>query len=130
MEIWDLYTADGQKTGRTMTRGEKVPAGYYHMVCDILIRHTDGDYLLMLRSKEKKVFPGRWESSCGGSALAGEDAITAARGLARRKGLLVGISSGAALHAAFQLLKEYAGKTVVAVLPDSGERYLSTGIFG
>ena len=59
-----------------------------------------------------------------------EDAITAARGLARRKGLLVGISSGAALHAAFQLLKEYAGKTVVAVLPDSGERYLSTGIFG
>ena len=59
-----------------------------------------------------------------------EDAITAARGLARRKGLLVGISSGAALHAAFQLLKEHAGKTVVAVLPDSGERYLSTGIFG
>ena len=59
-----------------------------------------------------------------------EDAITAARGLARRKGLLVGISSGAALHAAFQLLKEHAEKTVVAVLPDSGERYLSTGIFG
>ena len=58
-----------------------------------------------------------------------EDAITAARGLARRKGLLVGISSGAALHAAFQLLKEHAEKTVVAVLPDSGERYLSTGIF-
>jgi cysteine synthase A len=59
-----------------------------------------------------------------------EDAITDARGLARRKGLLVGISSGAALHAAFQLLKEHAEKTVVAVLPDSGERYLSTGIFG
>ena len=58
-----------------------------------------------------------------------EDAVNAARGLARRKGLLVGISSGAALHVAFQLLKEYAGKTVVAVLPDSGERYLSTGIF-
>ena len=79
METWDLYTADGQKTGRTMTRGEKVPAGYYHMVCDILIRHVSGDYLLMLRSKEKKVYPGRWESTCGGSALAGEDAITAAR---------------------------------------------------
>jgi cysteine synthase A len=59
-----------------------------------------------------------------------EDAINAARGLARRKGLLVGISSGAALHAAFQLLKEHTEKTVVAVLPDSGERYLSTGIFG
>ena len=79
METWDLYTAEGQKTGRTMTRGEKVPKGLYHMVCDILIRHVSGDYLLMLRSKEKRVYPGRWESSCGGSALAGEDAITAAR---------------------------------------------------
>lgn len=79
METWDLYTADGEKTGLTMTRGEKIPAGYFHMVCDILIRPTDGDYLLMLRSQEKKVYPGRWESSCGGSALAGEDPITAAR---------------------------------------------------
>lgn len=79
METWDLYTEDGRRTGLIMTRGEKVPTGYYHMVCDVLIRHTDGDYLLMLRSPEKKVYPGRWESSCGGSALAGEDAITAAR---------------------------------------------------
>ena len=78
METWDLYTADGQRTGMTMTRGEKVPEGYFHMVCDVLIRHTDGDYLLMLRSREKKVYPGRWESTCGGSALAGEDALTAA----------------------------------------------------
>lgn len=78
METWDLYTAEGQRTGMTMTRGEKVPEGYFHMVCDVLIRHTDGDYLLMLRSREKKVYPGRWESTCGGSALAGEDALTAA----------------------------------------------------
>mgnify|MGYP003303206138 CR=1 FL=1 len=68
METWDLYTAEGQRTGMTMTRGEKVPEGYFHMVCDVLIRHTDGDYLLMLRSREKKVYPGRWESTCGGSA--------------------------------------------------------------
>ena len=79
MELWDLYTADGTCTGQTMIREEKIPEGYFHLVCDILIRHTDGDYLLMLRSKEKKVYPGRWESTCGGSALAGEDAITAAR---------------------------------------------------
>ncbi len=79
METWDLYTKDGQRTGLTMTRGEKVPEGYYHLVCDVLIRHTDGDYLLMLRSREKKVYAGRWESSCGGSGLAGEDALTAAR---------------------------------------------------
>lgn len=79
MEIWDLYTSDGQRTGKTMNRGETVPEGYYHMVCDILIRHEDGDYLLMKRSMAKKVYPGRWESTCGGSALVGEDAITAAR---------------------------------------------------
>jgi len=57
-----------------------------------------------------------------------EDAYRASRMLGRSEGLLVGISSGAALHAAIGLAKqpEYAGKTIVALLPDTGERYLST----
>lgn len=59
------------------------------------------------------------------------DAYEAARLLARKQGVLVGITSGAALHAALQLAKEdrFAGKTIVALLPDTGERYLSTPLF-
>lgn len=59
------------------------------------------------------------------------EAYQAARDLGRNEGLLVGISSGAALHAALTLARqeEYAGKTIVALLPDTGERYLSTPMF-
>ena len=59
--------------------------------------------------------------------VSNEDAFAGARTLAEQYGLLVGISSGAAFHAAAELAKqpEYAGKTIVALLPDTGERYLS-----
>jgi len=60
-----------------------------------------------------------------------EDAFAQTRALAQKEGILAGITSGAALWAALQLAKrpEFTGKTIVALLPDSGERYLSTGIF-
>lgn len=60
-----------------------------------------------------------------------EDAFTWARRIGREEGTLVGISSGAALYAAVQEAKkpEMAGKTIVALLPDSGDRYLSTTLF-
>jgi len=58
-----------------------------------------------------------------------EDAYAAARLLARTEGLLVGISSGAALHAGLELAKKNPGKTLVVLLPDTGERYLSTDLF-
>lgn len=62
---------------------------------------------------------------------ANEDAFKAAKLLAKKEGISVGISSGAALHGAIELAKkpENKGKTIVALLPDSGDRYYSTALF-
>ena len=64
-------------------------------------------------------------------AVSAEEAGAAARACARSEGLLVGISGGAALHAAHQLARDpaYAGKRIVVLLPDSGDRYLSTWLW-
>ena len=60
-----------------------------------------------------------------------EEAYAAGRLLGKCEGVVVGISSGAALHAAIELAKreENAGKTIVVLLPDTGDRYLSTPLF-
>lgn len=64
-------------------------------------------------------------------AVSSEDAFAAGRLVGRKEGVLVGISSGAALHGAIELAKrpEHEGKTIVVLLPDTGDRYLSTPLF-
>ena len=63
--------------------------------------------------------------------VANDDAFATGKDLGKTEGVLVGISSGAALYAAIELAKrpENAGKTIVALLPDTGDRYLSTALF-
>ena len=74
-EVWDVYDAQRQKTGRTHRRGEPLGEGEFHLVMHCWMRNSRGEYLLTRRSPEKS-YGGRWESS-GGSALAGEDSLTA-----------------------------------------------------
>lgn len=79
MEIWDAYDKDFNKIeDYTIIRGEIIPDGMYHLVCDVLVKHTDGTYLLMQRDLNK-TFGGMWEATAGGSALLGETPIDCAK---------------------------------------------------
>ena len=71
-ELWDAYLPDGRKAGRTIMRGEPVPAGLYHIVADVLVKHTDGDYLVMQRDFRKEGYPGKFEAGASGAILQGE----------------------------------------------------------
>ena len=79
MEIWDGYNKDGTLAGVDIIRGEPIPKGLWHLVCEVLVRHVDGDYLLMQRDFSKPNFGGFYEATAGGSALKGEDALTCAK---------------------------------------------------
>lgn len=69
METWDAYDKDFNKVHDvTLIIGEAIPEGLFHMVCDIIVKHTDGNYLLMQRDRRKQ-FGGMWEATAGGSAL-------------------------------------------------------------
>ena len=77
-EIWDAYDKELNKIDNVqLIRGEPIPDGLYHLVCDIVVKHTDGTYLLMQRDF-KKTFGGMWELTAGGSALAGETPLEGA----------------------------------------------------
>lgn len=78
MEIWDGYRADGSLAGIDLVRGEPIPDGIFFMTVEILVRHIDGDYLLMQRDLTKPAFPGYLEASAGGAAQKGESPYTAA----------------------------------------------------
>ncbi len=78
MEIWDAYDKNKQLLGYDLIRGEEIPDDVYHLASDILVKHTDGTYLLMQRSLKKEKYPGFYEVSAGGSALKGETSLECA----------------------------------------------------
>ena len=91
MELWDAYDENFNLVpGVTLVRGERPPAGLYHIVVDILVRHADGTYLLMQRDP-RKVLGGMWEASAGGSGLQGETPLQAAQRELREE---TGIAAG------------------------------------
>ena len=78
MELWDAYDRNfGKIHGVTLVRGEPIPEGLFHLVCEVIVRHADGSYLLMRRAPEKP-HGGMWEATAGGSALKGENALECA----------------------------------------------------
>jgi len=77
-EIWDAYDRQFNKIENVrLVRGEVVPDSMYHLVCEIIVKHDDGTYLLMQRDFEKQL-GGMWELTAGGSALTNETPIECA----------------------------------------------------
>ncbi len=72
MELFDLYTYDGRKTGETMVRGTKIPEGRYRYIVHVCIFNSSGEMLIQQRQLFKHGWSGMWDVSVGGSVIAGE----------------------------------------------------------
>ena len=78
MELFDLYTAEREKTGKTMVRGDRTPEGYYRLVVHVCIFDREGRMLIQQRQPFKQGWSNLWDISVGGSAVAGDSSRSAA----------------------------------------------------
>ena len=79
MELWDAYDKYLCKLNVSpLVRGNEIPKGSFHLVSDILVKHTDGTFLIMQRDYNKHL-GGMWEATAGGSAVIGENALMCAK---------------------------------------------------
>ena len=92
-ELWDVYDENRNLTGRLQRRGDALESGDFHLVVYVMVRNSEGKFLLTKRSPNKG-FPNMWETT-GGSALAGDDSLTAAmREVKEETGLTLDPESG------------------------------------
>lgn len=78
MELWDAYDRNGIKLNFDLKRGDVIPPNVYHLLCDTVVRHEDGTYLLMQRAWELKNWAGMFQVGAGGHAIKGESPIECA----------------------------------------------------
>ena len=76
-EYWDIYDADGNKTGRLHKRGEPMQEGEYHLVVHVWVVNSNGNFLIQKRIPGTKDISNKWEA-VGGHAVAGESSLQAA----------------------------------------------------
>ncbi len=145
-EIWrdtegkvDIFVA-GVGTGGTISGSTKALKKHNHAIKAVAVEPATSPVLSEGKAGKHGIqgigagfVPATYDPSVVDSVMTVTDAeaMEASRSLSRKMGLLVGISSGAALSAALKLAakEENAGKTIVVLLPDTGERYLSTPLF-
>lgn len=78
MELWDIYDENRRLTGKTMVRGDEFIPGDYHLIVHICLFNALGQMLIQQRQLFKDGWPGKWDVTVGGSAVAGEDSRMAA----------------------------------------------------
>lgn len=77
METWDAYDENRHFINHTLVRDNPIPKGLFHLVVEAIIQHEDGSILFMQRDVNKASYPSFFEATAGGSALKGEDSLTA-----------------------------------------------------
>ncbi|MEW8967900.1 NUDIX hydrolase [Exiguobacterium alkaliphilum] len=94
MELWDVYTVNREKTGRTWERGTRLPQDDYHLVIHVCIFNKDGQMLIQQRQPFKDGWSNMWDITVGGSATVGDTSQQAAmRELEEEIGLKLDLSN-------------------------------------